>query len=58
MEQARQASLLSAEHFSVDGTLIRAWASHKSFVPKDGPPPGGCQDFRVRGGLRFKRMSE
>ena len=39
MEQAKQARLLSDEHFSVDGTLIRAWASHKSFVPKDGPPP-------------------
>ena len=39
MEQAKAAGLLSDEHFSVDGTLIRAWASHKSFVPKDGPPP-------------------
>ena len=28
--------LLSEEHFSVDGTLIEAWASHKSFLPKDG----------------------
>ena len=26
--------LLSDEHFSVDGTLIEAWASHKSFKPK------------------------
>ena len=26
------------EHFSVDGTLLEAWASHKSFKPKDGPP--------------------
>jgi len=39
ISQARAQGLLSAEHFSVDGTLIRAWASHKSFVPKDGPPP-------------------
>jgi transposase len=39
LDQARKAGLLSSEHFSVDGTLIRAWASHKSFVPKDGPPP-------------------
>jgi transposase len=31
--------LLSSEHFSVDGTLIEAWASMKSFVPKDDPPP-------------------
>src|ERR1700756_5299712 len=28
--------LLSGEHFSVDGTLIEAWASQKSFRPKDG----------------------
>jgi transposase len=28
--------LLSTEHFSVDGTLIEAWASMKSFRPKDG----------------------
>jgi IS5 family transposase len=46
MKQAEDAKLLSSEHFSVKpapakagGTLIRAWASHKSFVPKDGPPP-------------------
>ncbi len=39
MQQAKAARLLSDEHFSVDGTLIRAWASHKSFVPRDGPPP-------------------
>ena len=39
MAQAEEGKLLSAEHFSVDGTLIRAWASHKSFVPKEGPPP-------------------
>lgn len=32
---ARKRNLLSSEHFSVDGTLIEAWASHKSFRPKD-----------------------
>jgi transposase len=33
--------LLSDEHFTVDGTLLEAWASHKSFQPKDTPrtPP-------------------
>lgn len=39
--QAREADLLSDEHFSVDGTLIEAWASQKSFQRKDrgeGPP--------------------
>jgi transposase len=44
--------LLSSEHFSVDGTLIEAWASMKSFRPKDGgdePPAAarnGERDFR------------
>ena len=31
--------LLSDEHFSVDGTLVKAWASMKSFQPKDSTPP-------------------
>jgi transposase len=39
LAQAKAKGLLSDEHFSVDGTLIKAWASHKSFVPKEGPPP-------------------
>jgi IS5 family transposase len=39
--QARQRGLLSDEHFTVDGTLIEAWASHKSFRPKDGEEGGG-----------------
>ena len=44
--------LLSCDHFSVDGTLIDAWASMKSFRPKDGSgePPGpgrnGERNFR------------
>jgi transposase len=36
--------LLSRDHFTVDGTLLKAWASMKSFRPKDGggrPPDGG-----------------
>ena len=33
--------LLSDEHFTVDGTLLEAWASHKSFTPRDTPPPDG-----------------
>jgi Transposase DDE domain len=52
---------LSAEHFSVDGTLLKAWASMKSLRPKDGsgepppPPPGrnGEADFR-----KTKRSNE
>ena len=41
LDQAAAAGLLSDEHFTVDGTLIEAWASLKSFRPKDGPPPEG-----------------
>jgi transposase len=37
--QAEQRGLLSGEHFTVDGTLIEAWASLKSFTRKDGTPP-------------------
>jgi len=46
--------LLSSEHFSVDGTLIEAWASLKSFVPKDGggPPSGTGDGGRSRSGER------
>jgi transposase len=36
VEMAQQRGLLSGEHFSVDGTLIQAWASHKSVRRKDG----------------------
>jgi len=40
MTLADQKGLLSKEHFSVDGTLIQAWASHKSFRPKDSDDGG------------------
>ena len=36
VEQARSAGLTSDEHFTVDGTLLEAWASLKGFQPKDG----------------------
>ena len=39
VEHGRVAPLLSDDHFSVDGTLVNAWASLKSFVPKEAPPP-------------------
>jgi transposase len=35
VERAREAGLVSDEHFTVDGTLLEAWASLKSFQPKD-----------------------
>jgi transposase len=44
VKQAHLRRYISGEHFSVDGTLLEAWASHKSFRPKDdggqGGPPG------------------
>ena len=52
LDDARIEGLLSDEHFSVDGTLIQAWASMKSFRPKDGSgePPAqgrnGERDFK------------
>ncbi len=39
LAQPRVKRLLSTDHFSVDGTLIEAWASMKSFKPKDGDEP-------------------
>ena len=47
LAQPRVRALLSEDHFSVDGTLIEAWASMKSFRPKDGsddPPPSGPEN--------------
>jgi transposase len=38
VRQADTRGLLSREHFTVDGTLLEAWASHKSFRPKAGGP--------------------
>lgn len=40
-EQAKQAGLLEDEHFTVDGSLIEAWANRESFVPKKDPPQRG-----------------
>ena len=39
LSQPRVKRLLSTDHFSVDGTLVQAWASMKSFKPKDGAEP-------------------
>jgi hypothetical protein len=41
----RAQELMSDEHFTVDGTLIEAWASHKSFQRKDGKPDGDGTNF-------------
>jgi transposase len=46
LKQADKKRWLSKEHFSVDGTLIQAWAGHKSFVRKDGKDDEDGGDFR------------
>jgi len=43
LAEAKDLDLLSAEHFTVDGTLIEAWAGLKSFQRKDGSGPGQSQ---------------
>ena len=60
MKLARDVDLLSTEHFSVDGTLIRAWASQKNFVPKNGPPPdkGGSKSNPEDDFKRQKRSND
>jgi transposase len=50
VKRARGQGLLSSDHFTVDGTLIEAWASHKSFKPKNGPPPPSDG----QGGVNFR----
>ena len=58
LRAADQRRLLSHEHFTVDGTLLEAWASHKSVRPKFGPSPppstGGTKNpaVNVRGEKR------
>jgi transposase len=52
LAQSKVRRLLSTDHFSVDGTLIEAWASMKSFKPKDGddagtPPASGGRNVEV-----------
>lgn len=55
--EARRRGWVSDEHFTVDGTLLEAWASHKSFVPKndepgDDPPVGRNAEKDFRGEKR------
>src|SRR5262245_4706113 len=52
LTQPKVKRLLSSQHFSVDGTLVEAWASLKSFKPKDAgdgnePPAGGRRNAEV-----------
>ena len=52
VEQARAKGLTSDEHFTVDGTLLEAWASAKSFQPKEGK-----QDAAGRSGQSHRELS-
>jgi len=52
IETADKKHWLSGEHFSVDGTLIQAWAGHKSFVSKNGDDDAGGA-----GGFKGKKRS-
>jgi transposase len=50
LSEAKRRRLISEEHFTVDGTLLEAWASLKSFRPRDGsgnPPAGGEKNPEV-----------
>ena len=52
LAQPKVKQLLSSDHFSVDGTLVEAWASMKSLKPRDGsggnePPAGGGRNEEV-----------
>src|SRR5438477_7117283 len=63
VEQARTKGLTSDEHFTVDGTLLEAWASLKSFQPKEGkptPPPDdpGNPTVNFRGEKRSNKTHE
>jgi transposase len=52
VRQAQLRRYVSSEHFSVDGTLLQAWASHKSFKPKDrsdqDQPPAAGRNAEVQ----------
>jgi transposase len=65
VEQARKNGLMSSEHFTVDGTLIEAWASLKSFTPKkrgkdkqDPPDDPGNPSVDFRGQRRSNQTHE
>jgi len=62
LKQARQAELISKEHFTVDGTFVEAWASQKSFQRKDGqddpPGPGRNAEANFRGEKRTNETHE
>lgn len=61
LEVARQSNLLSNEHFTVDGTMVAAWAGQKSFKKKGNTPPkdgGSNPDVDFRGEKRRNETHE
>jgi IS5 family transposase len=54
LAQAREWGLLSDDHFTVDGTLIEAWAGQKSFKPREAPPPSQPPDDSSNPSLDFR----
>jgi IS5 family transposase len=58
LAMASEQDLLSGEHFSVDGTLIDAWAGHKSFVRKDGSDGGDGDGGKFKGQSRCNDTHE
>jgi transposase len=55
LDQAREKGLTSDDHFSIDGTLVEAWASQKSFRPKGGDKGDGPQGRNPHVDFRGKR---
>jgi transposase len=55
---AEQKAWLSGEHFSVDGTLIQAWAGHKSFVRRDDDDQGNGDGGNFKGEKRSNDTHE
>jgi len=55
LQAANQRGLLSHEHFTVDGTLLEAWASQKSFRRKDAPPPPPAGDDPSNPTVNFRK---
>jgi transposase len=55
---AQQKAWLSGEHFSVDGTLIQAWAGHKSFVRRDDDDQGNGDGGNFKGEKRSNDTHE
>jgi transposase len=58
VEMADQRGWLCGEHFSVDGTLIQAWASHKSFAPRDRQDGDDSSSGNFKGQTRSNETHE